>query len=142
MLLRKPDGFDALMRLLADAGWQIKKGKQISLCPPGGSRFIRLDTLGEEYSEQALREAILGKRKHVQQPSRRMKKLKKVDLLIDIQAKIDQGKGAGYERWAKVFNVKQFTTSYKDKCKHYWTIFELECFILGRITVRHHKVFE
>ena len=118
MLLRKPDGFDALMRLLADAGWQIKKGKQISLCPPGGSRFIRLDTLGEEYSEQALREAILGKRKHVQQPSRRMKKLKKVDLLIDIQAKIDQGKGAGYERWAKVFNVKQLANSLSYLSEH------------------------
>ena len=58
-------GFTALMRMLADAGWQIKKGKQISLCPPGGSRFIRLDTLGEEYSEQALREALLGKRKGI-----------------------------------------------------------------------------
>lgn len=32
---------------------------------------------------------------------------KKVDMLIDIQAKLAQGKGAGYERWAKVYNVKQ-----------------------------------
>lgn len=32
---------------------------------------------------------------------------RKVDLLIDIQAKLDAGKGAGYERWAKVFNLKE-----------------------------------
>ena len=32
---------------------------------------------------------------------------KKVNLLIDIQAKLDAGKGAGYERWAKIFNLKE-----------------------------------
>lgn len=47
-----------------------------------------------------------------------MKKLKKVDLLIDIQAKIDQGKGAGYERWAKVFNVKQLANSLSYLSEH------------------------
>lgn len=32
---------------------------------------------------------------------------KKFGLLIDIQAKVTEGKGAGYARWAKVFNLKQ-----------------------------------
>ena len=33
----------------------------------------------------------------------------KVNLLVDIQAKLQAGKGAGYVRWAKVFNLKQMT---------------------------------
>ena len=34
-------------------------------------------------------------------------KRQKIDLLIDLQAKIQEGKGAGYQHWAKVFNLKQ-----------------------------------
>ncbi|MBR4760804.1 MAG: hypothetical protein IK078_11750 [Lachnospiraceae bacterium] len=43
----------------------------------------------------------------IRKKSKHVKPEKKVDLLIDIQAKLAQGKGAGYERWAKVYNVKQ-----------------------------------
>ena len=111
MLQKNPDGFDALMRLLEEAGWRIKHGKQISLCAPGGKRYMRMDTLGEAYSEQALREVLSGKREHVPQPTRRMKKLRKVSLLVDIEAKLQAGKGKGFENWAKVFNVKQLAAS-------------------------------
>ena len=34
-------------------------------------------------------------------------KRQRIDLLIDLQEKIQIGKGAGYQRWAKVFNLKQ-----------------------------------
>ena len=49
----------------------------------------------------------------VEAPKRRGKSYNKwlaeqrPSLLIDIQAKLSEGKGAGYERWAKVFNLKQ-----------------------------------
>ena len=49
----------------------------------------------------------------VEAPKRRGKSYNKwlaeqrPSLLIDIQAKLAEGKGAGYERWAKVFNLKQ-----------------------------------
>jgi hypothetical protein len=33
-------------------------------------------------------------------------------LLIDIQERMKQGKGAGYERWAKVFNLKQMSETF------------------------------
>lgn len=32
--------------------------------------------------------------------------MRQVNLLVDIQAKLQAEKGAGYERWAKVFNLK------------------------------------
>jgi hypothetical protein len=84
---------------LKQAGCEIKAGKQVSIKPLGSKKFFRLDTLGDDYSHDAIMERLVGKwtieTKGV--PS----------LLIDIQAKIAEGKGKGYKHWAQVFNVKQ-----------------------------------
>ena len=109
MLQKKPDGFAALMKLLEEAGWEIKHGKQLSFRPPDGKRFIRMDTLGEEYSEKMLTAALSGEHTHIPTKTRRMKQ--RISLLIDIQAKVQEGKGAGYENWAKKFNLKQLASS-------------------------------
>ena len=109
MLQKKPDGFAALMKLLEEAGWEIKHGKQLSFRPPNGKRFIRMDTLGEEYSEKMLTAALSGEHTHIPTKTRRMKQ--RISLLIDIQAKVQEGKGAGYENWAKKFNLKQLASS-------------------------------
>ncbi len=104
---KKPAGFDELLRLLAGAGWEIKRGKQVSLRGPGEKRFKRLGTLGEAYSEENLEAVLAGTRKHTPQKRKASTSHTKVDLLVDIQAKPQAGKGPGYERWAKVFNLKQ-----------------------------------
>lgn len=104
---KKPADFEALLRLLADAGWEIKRGKQVSLRGLGEKRFKRLDTLGEAYSEETLKAVLAGTREHMPQKRKALSSHTKVDLLVDIQAKLQAGKGAGYERWAKVFNLKQ-----------------------------------
>ena len=109
MLQKKPDGFAALMKLLEEAGWEIKHGKQLSFRAPDGKRFIRMDTLGEEYSEKMLKAALSGEHTHIPTKTRRMKQ--RISLLIDIQAKVQEGKGAGYENWAKKFNLKQLASS-------------------------------
>ena len=118
-LAEKPDGFDALMRLLEEAGWEIKRrGKQISIRLRDGKRFLRLDTLGEEYSKLSLEEILSGKKRHTPFRQKRSS-LEKVSLLIDIEAKIKAGKGAGYERWAKVFNVKQMAKAMSYLSEHH-----------------------
>ncbi len=104
---RKPAGFEELLRLLADAGWEIKRGKQVSLRGPGEKRFKRLDTLGEAYSEEMLKAVLAGTREHTPQKRKALPSHTKVDLLVDVQAKLQAGKGVAYERWAKVFNLKQ-----------------------------------
>lgn len=104
---QKPADFEALLRLLADKGWEIKRSKQISVRGPGEKRFKRLDTLGEAYAEETLKAVLAGMRKHTPQKRKSPPNYAKVDLLVDIQAKLQAGKGAGYERWAKVFNLKQ-----------------------------------
>ena len=109
ILQKHPDGFEALIKMLEEAGWQVKRGKQPSFCAPDGKRFIRMDSLGEAYTEKAIREVLDGLRVHNPYKTRRMKS--QVSLLIDIQAKMQEGKGKGYENWAKVFNIKQMASS-------------------------------
>lgn len=74
-------------------------------------RFIRMDTLGENYTPDALRAIVSGARRHTPKKKRSMDISAKPSgsLLIDIQAKLQEGKGAGYARWAKNFNLKQLS---------------------------------
>jgi len=115
-LAKSPKTFEELIQLLQDAGWEVKHGKVPSLRGPGQKRFKRLDTLGDDYSEENLRAVISGDRKHI--PHRSNAQSKQVSLLIDIQEKIRQGKGAGYERWAKVFNLKQMAQTMNYLTEH------------------------
>ena len=64
-LRMQPDGFDTLMQLMEEAGCRIKRGAHISMKPPGGQRYIRLESLGAEYSEAALRSAMGGQHVHI-----------------------------------------------------------------------------
>ena len=109
VLAQKPADLDALLALLKAAGCEVKRGKQISIRGPGQTRFKRLDTLGEAYDLPALTAILAGERAH--QPRKRTHtaavQTPKVNLLVDIQAQLRSGKGPGYERWAKRFNIKQ-----------------------------------
>ena len=98
---------DFLARMRAE-GYEIKEGKQLSFRAPGQDRFTRSHRLGDSYSREALRDRFIvrggasaGAKKPFQRDGR------KVNLLIDIQAKLAAGKGAGYEHWAKIFNLKE-----------------------------------
>jgi len=108
-LQQRPTDFDALLKLLGQSGFEVgRRGKNITLRAKGWSKCTRLNSLGEAYAEDALRAVLSGKRIHT--PSRKIPAVqaaKSVNLLIDIQAKLQAGKGAGYTNWAKVFNLKQ-----------------------------------
>ena len=108
---------DFITKLRAD-GFEVNtKRKHISVKAPGWDKPSRLDTLKGEYTEAAIR-ARLGKVKiitgggdsgqRVAAPNTRyMESKNPPNLLIDIQEKIRQGKGAGYVQWAKTFNLKE-----------------------------------
>ena len=86
----------------------LKQGQHLALKASGQQKFTRLRSLGEGYSEDELRSAILGKTVHTPKVKRPYRKNPdKINLLVDIQARLQAGKGPGYERWAKVFNLKQ-----------------------------------
>ena len=96
--------FEELLSRLQGAGYEIKTGKYISCRVPGQERFTRLKTLGADYTEDALKERINGKRT-------RAAKVPKteygVSLLVDLQNSIKAQQSKGYEQWAKIHNLKQ-----------------------------------
>ena len=108
-LIEKPRSMDALIKLLSDAGWEVKEGKHIAIHRPNQQRFMRLDSLGKEYSDEVLNAIFKGTRAH--KPKRNYHSLprqnERLALLVNIQAKMQPGRGPGYERWAKTYYLKQ-----------------------------------
>ena len=109
-LTQKPDSFEALLELLRQAGYEIKGKKVPSLFGGEQQKSIRMDTLGAGYTPEDLRAVIAGEKEHT--PRKRWTETAAPEkrggnLLVDIQAKLQEGKGAGYARWATLFNLKQ-----------------------------------
>ena len=104
-LSQKPMDFETLIELLQADNIEIdKRGKSWRLKAAGWKQSARLDSLGEGYSEAELKAALT---------SGKMPKAKdKINLLIDVQQKLAEGKGGGYSRWAGVFNLKQMAKTY------------------------------
>jgi len=99
--------FDGFLSALKESGVEIKHGKQLSFKLPDSKKFIRQDTLGDDYSVTAILERISGKRVVAPKPKITIpNEPKKFNLLIDIQEKIQQGYGEGFRRWASIQNLK------------------------------------
>ena len=103
-LIPQVSSFEELLQRLQAAGYEIKPGKYISCREPGQERFTRLKTLGADYTEDALKERIEGKRTRAAKAPRADRG---VSLLIDIQNSIKAAQSRGYEQWAKIHNLKQ-----------------------------------
>ncbi len=94
---------DLLARLQRE-GYEIKRGKYISVRAPDQERFTRLKTLGADYTEEAVASRIVGGPR----PSRQLRQRSgKVSLLIDIQNNIKAQQSAGNQRWATNDNLKR-----------------------------------
>ena len=112
----KPKSFDELLRFLQKAGYEIRpRGKDLSLRGPGEKGFVRLSSLKAPYTKDWLASVISGQRNH--DPKKRptiTSEPPKPSLLVDIDQKLREGKGANYIRWAGNFNMKQMaqTMSY------------------------------
>ena len=108
-LSQSPADFEELLKLLQEGGWEVsKRGKSYRLKLPDWDKAARMDSLGEGYRLEDLQAAFSGKKEHIPKKKNIVQtETQKVNLLVDIQAKLQAGKGAGYTRWAKVFNLKQ-----------------------------------
>ena len=106
ILKEKPHNFEAFLQRLEAQGYQIKRGKYTSVKGKRQKRFIRFRTLGEGYSEEEIQAVLEGKAEH-RPRIRPPEKTDAFQLLIDLAAK--KGKGPGYERWARKFNLKEIS---------------------------------
>ena len=108
LLDEKTANFEAFLQKLEQQGYEIKRGKHTSVKGARQKRFIRFRTLGVGYSEDEIKAVIAGEvehRPHQKQPP----KEQSFHLLVDIQAKLSEGKGEGYARWAKRYNLKEMS---------------------------------
>ena len=115
-LHEKPKDFDAFLSELAAQGFEHKwgRGGVLSFRAPGfgQERFTRLrsSTLGDGYGLDDIRAIIEGRAPLPDRPAAPSVP-RKVNLIIDIQEKMKQGKGAAYEKWATVYNLKQMAAA-------------------------------
>ena len=91
-------------RLLQQYGITVKESRgRLSYLPAGRTKFIRARSIGDKFEKELVLAALKAnteRKRTIQSKSDRIGKL------IDIQAKLKQGKGIGYERWAKKHNLK------------------------------------
>ena len=111
---QKPKDMDELVKLLWEMGYECKRGKYVSLKGRGQRKYLRMRSLGAGYREQDLEKVFAGEASFIPNPKQDKNEVRtsvkdepKIDMLLDIQAMIAKGKGPGYERWAKVHNIKQ-----------------------------------
>lgn len=95
-LIPQVSSFEELLQRLQAAGYEIKPGKYVSCRAPGQERFTRLKTLGADYTEEAIRERIAGKRTRAAKAPKTERR--GVNLLIDIENSIKAQQSRGYEQ--------------------------------------------
>ena len=103
---RSPQTMEELLTEFQSKGYEIRRGKYISVRGKDQERFVRLKSLGKEYSEEELLKPVTTPVIEIRKKQKFIQ-LNRFDLLINIPEKLQQGKGIGYERWAKTFNIKQ-----------------------------------
>ena len=96
--------YDDFLRLMQEAGYEIKPGKYISFRAEGQERFTRSKTIGENYTEERIRERIAGR---TPRRSQRQATPKGISLIGDIQARIRLIDSKGYEHKAKLTILKE-----------------------------------
>jgi hypothetical protein len=110
-LAKSPASFENFIALVRAEGIAAeRRGKHLRFKLPEQKQWARLETLGGDYTEDAIRERVSGRRIVLVPAGKSVTaapEIKVPNLLIDIERKIREGKGAGYERWSKGFNLKQ-----------------------------------
>lgn len=96
--------YDDFLRLMQEAGYEIKPGKYISFRAEGQERFIRSKTIGENYTEERIKERIAGR---TPRRSQRQTTPKGISLIGDIQERIRLIDSKGYEHKAKLTILKE-----------------------------------
>ena len=96
--------YDDFLRLMQEGGYEIKTGKYISFRAEGQERFTRSKTIGENYTEERIKERIAGR---TPRRNRRQTVPKGISLIGDIQERISLIDSKGYEYKAKLTILKE-----------------------------------
>ena len=110
----KAQSWDDFLILMQRENYEIKTGKHIAFRAEGQERFTRAKTLGADYSEEQIRNRIVG------QKNLTTAKGEKINLLIDIENRIknQQQNTVGLENWAKINNIKMAARTHNYLTEH------------------------
>lgn len=97
--------YEELLEFIKAQDYEIKYGKHTAVRKKGNEKFLRIDSLGENYTEESLKKIFEGT--PAEREDSRTSFKRDFSLVVDVQKIISQNKGAGYERWAQKFNLKQ-----------------------------------
>lgn len=106
ILEKKPPTFEAFLELLAASGYEIKRGKHITLMK-AGRKNVRLDSLGAGYTEADLRAVIAGEKRHTPRRGRTPAAPRKARLITEIEEKLN----GRQTQWDSVRILKQMAQS-------------------------------
>ena len=131
ILAEKPGDYETFLQKLEHQGYEIKRGKYTSVKGARQKRFIRFRTLGAGYSEDEIKAVIAGEAEHCPHQKQPPKE-QPFHLLVDIRAKLSEGKSEGYARWAKRYNLKEMSktlifsrkikSAASKKCRSVWIL--------------------
>lgn len=117
-LAENPNSFQEFLQAMSASGFEVKHGRGgvVSIRADRQERYTRLrsSTLGDGYGQEDIK-AIIEDRVSTPADFSKHKKAvaepHKISLIVDIQSRMKAGKGAAYEQWAKVFNLKQMAAA-------------------------------
>ena len=108
ILAKQPRSYEEFLQMLIEKDYEIKRGKNTAIRGKGQKRYIRFRSLGDGYTDADIIKAILGEEQNSERnAAKKPGARREFDMLLDIQEIIAKGKGAGYERFAKIYNIKQ-----------------------------------
>ena len=143
-LEQKPADFAAFLQLMEESGFAVKHGRGgvISFLAPGQDKPTRLrsSTLENGFDLSDIQAVVAGERRIPELPDEAPAPARRVNLIIDIQQRMAQGKGPAYERWAKVYNLKQMAAALQYLREHNLMDYETMAASTEEAVDRFHKL--
>ena len=99
-LIKQSKDWDDFLKTMADLGYEIKYGKHIAFKPKDKARFTRAKTIGEDYTEERLKERI-AEREFIKTPTVK----KRIGNVIDMNTNAKVKESKGYDYWATKHNL-------------------------------------
>ena len=105
-MIKQSKDWDEFLRKMAELGYEIKYGKHIAFKPKDKPRFTRAKTIGEDYTEERLKER-LAERSSIKTPAVK----KRIGIVIDMNTNMKVKESKGYEYWATKHNLNTMAES-------------------------------
>ena len=105
-MIKQSKDWDDFLKTMADLGYEIKYGKHIAFKPKDKPRFTRSKTIGEDYTEERLKERI-AEISSIKTPAVK----KRIGNVIDMNTNVKVKESKGYEYWATKHNLNTMAES-------------------------------